>query len=237
MNGICKLCQKSGELRKSHIIPEFLFKNVYDGIHRATTVTSDISEPIKYTQQGLREFLLCQECEVKLSQYEGYGKRVLEKIPSARSTSNGFYYIIPDVDYREFKLFMISILWRAGVSSDKFFSQVSLTEKHEARMRHMLLNNDPGETYDYGCILAESKEPIYIDKIIWSPVQGKYKGYRFYTFLIAGIFWCFIVSNHSKLFPEKDRFLSKVGEQKIFLSSSEPEKVLISKIRERTKIK
>lgn len=36
----CKLCKKEKELRKSHIIPEFFYKLLYDPFHRFNLISS-----------------------------------------------------------------------------------------------------------------------------------------------------------------------------------------------------
>jgi len=74
MGDICKLCKKEAELRYSHILPEFLYSGVYDELHRTLEITPDDERTI---QKGIREYLLCQKCETKLSRYETYAAKLL----------------------------------------------------------------------------------------------------------------------------------------------------------------
>ena len=55
----CKLCNKERELRNSHIVPEFFYKEIYDEKHRIFPR----KEGRKYgqMQKGYREPLLCGE--------------------------------------------------------------------------------------------------------------------------------------------------------------------------------
>ena len=76
MISICALCRKNEELQNSHIIPEFYYKMVYDQVPRRFRVVSTESiVPDRYEQKGLREKLLCKNCELKFSRLENYAKR------------------------------------------------------------------------------------------------------------------------------------------------------------------
>ncbi len=52
-------------------------------------------------------------------------------------------------DYATFKLFHLSVLFRASVSSLSTFQEVNLGALHEERIRQMLLNEDPGKDWEY----------------------------------------------------------------------------------------
>jgi hypothetical protein len=227
MDGICKLCQRTGRIRKSHIIPEFLYESIYDEKHRGIYLATEPNRILKYEQKGIRELLLCSDCEIYLSQYEGYGKKILSDIQEENSSSKANFYLLSNIEYSKFKLFLISVLWRAGISSIDFFSKIILSKNHEIRMREMLLNRDPGEPYEYGCAITENKLAIINEGIIMRPKQLKIMGHRFYYFIFPGILWYFIVSHHSKQFPLKDRFLSKNGELTISRIPTEFENILV----------
>ena len=81
MDGICQLCLKESELRNSHILPEFFYLSTYESrdAHRTLEITHDAERTI---QKGLREYLFCQECETKLSRYEGYAAKLIRNIPN-----------------------------------------------------------------------------------------------------------------------------------------------------------
>jgi hypothetical protein len=76
--GRCALCQQDRELCASHIIPEFFYKPVYDEKHRFYTFSTDPADEVEGPEQkGLREHLLCKDCEGKLSAWEGYARKVI----------------------------------------------------------------------------------------------------------------------------------------------------------------
>jgi hypothetical protein len=75
---------------------------------------------LPFRQSGIWEKLLCHVCEQKLSKYEVYSSRVLRRLASVvieedkRSEASG---LGTDVDYQRFKLFLLSLIWRAGIAS------------------------------------------------------------------------------------------------------------------------
>ncbi|MBI5190511.1 MAG: hypothetical protein HZA22_07535 [Nitrospirae bacterium] len=103
-------------------------------------------------QKGLREYLLCSVCEGKLSAYEKYAyENVLKKLLEYTFSMEEYLYF-EDVDYRRFKLFLLSVLWRAGITSIPTFQSVSLGP-HEGKLRDMILKENPGEEGEYPCLL------------------------------------------------------------------------------------
>src|SRR5262245_14096975 len=76
--GVCRLCLAQERLAHSHILPEFLYTDLYDETRRFIAVSSDAPQRNKFKQKGLREYLLCQGCEGKFSVWETYAKKVLK---------------------------------------------------------------------------------------------------------------------------------------------------------------
>ena len=72
--------------------------------------------------------MLCQNCEQKLSKLETYGALFLKELAKQKRIYTGehFCYVIEEFDYQKLKLFLLSILWRAGVSSLEAFKAVQL---------------------------------------------------------------------------------------------------------------
>ena len=125
---ICYLCKKKSELKKSHIIPEFVYKDLYDSKHRFHVLSTLKETPRPIEQKGIKEKLLCGsgKCEQQLSIYEKYAKEVLMGGVEITVKDEGDIIFVSDVDYQKFKLFQLSILWRASICNDKMFSRVEL---------------------------------------------------------------------------------------------------------------
>jgi hypothetical protein len=214
----CALCLKRKELRKSHIIPEFLYKFIYDDKHRYFVLTTIDDEPIKRQWTGIYERLLCSECESLVGGYEDYAARVLNGGVPITSQKLSDRMVFGGIDYKRFKLFQISLIWRAAVSQHESMSNVTLGP-HAERMRTMILNGIPGKPYQYGSFLFFSpavqgvmKSMIYL----YEPVRVL--GFRAFRAVLGGLLWAFIVASHTESFPYQQAFLSESGELPVFNS-------------------
>lgn len=212
---LCRLCHRESDLRFSHILPEFFYLPLYDDLHRTMSVHFDEKE--KLVQKGFREYLLCQECETKLSKYESYTARLIKSIKDFPKDASGLFAYSDNVDYREFKLFQLSILWRAGVSRNKMFSQVELGDKHEEKIRCMLVEEDPGRFSDYGCFITVFPNAQKIDKIIWSPVRLRLAGHNGYKLMTGNLMWYFFVTSHMPHVEVQSFFVQESGLLRIWL--------------------
>jgi hypothetical protein len=154
---ICKLCGQPSELQNSHIIPEIFYDLIYDEKpRRFHVIQADPSKKIEYGQQGHREHLLCRECEGKFGKLEDYvkrtfidGKIVDGKRPQAAKMQDCI--VLQNLEYKKFKLFLLSLLWRMSITTLDFFANVSLGQKHEEKIRKALLDEDPLQPEDYPC--------------------------------------------------------------------------------------
>jgi hypothetical protein len=194
--GICALCKKPKELRNSHIIPEFLYKPLYNSEHKIFRLSTDKRPKRSFEQKGLREPLLCGDCEKQFSVYETYVKAAIyggTELEFLTNSPNGFEF---RVDYRKFKLFELSILWRVGVSSLPEFKNARLGS-HEKVLRQMLLEERPGDTDEYGCILTlPVSHRNIMDEFIHSMGNVKVKGIQCCGLILAGMCWFFLLSKN-----------------------------------------
>ncbi len=145
----CKLCGRALELiKKSHIIPNFMYKEMFDEKNRMMLANlKNISERPQFRQSGFHEkYILCAKCEGLLSTLERYAAHFLfggnVKIPTPiekRLGPDGIKSImIKKIDYSKLKLCLLSIVWRAHISTNKFFKEVNVG-KNENVIREMLL--------------------------------------------------------------------------------------------------
>ncbi|MBS1911506.1 MAG: hypothetical protein JST22_05940 [Bacteroidetes bacterium] len=206
---ICQLCRKDRPLCRSHIIPEFFYRETYDDKHRMLVFDKPQINPCnwlatpKIVQKGYTDRLLCRECEGRFARIEDYGARLfngnLHDPASIRTRNDAEGFIVQGVDYRQYKLLQLSILWRAGISTLKECASVQLGARHEERLRCMLLSSDPGSCEQYPCITTilvdalDGKRPL---GLIAFPGTGKYMGFRFYRFMIASFGWYYFVGSH-----------------------------------------
>lgn len=200
----CRLCDEEKELKKSHIIPRFFYKPMeWDGKNFRYQILGIHSNYKKIRQGGIKEKLLCKECEQIFSVWENYVNKTLYggvelKI---RNLSNR-KWLVSGLDYNKFKLFQLSILWRASISTQEFFKSVSLGEKHESQIKKMLKNQDPEPPEKYACILVAvifDRKPI--NDLMINPTPIRQDNHRVYRFVFGGFAWAFFVSSH--FIPDK----------------------------------
>jgi hypothetical protein len=107
--GSCRLCLIDKDLAHSHIFPEFFYEPTYDETNRFVSLSTHPRQKPKLFEKGLREYLLCEECEAQFSRYESYAASILRKAGDYRTPDNHFI-VIPDFDYARFKLFGLSLI-------------------------------------------------------------------------------------------------------------------------------
>jgi len=103
----------------THLFQNFCYKTMYDSKHRANKLTIEPYKS-KFIQKGYRENLLCEDCEKIINKYETYFANVWyeqQKLPKKIVNDR---IVLTDLDYTKFKLFHLSVLWRAsGSKRDK----------------------------------------------------------------------------------------------------------------------
>ena len=221
MSAICALCKANGDLQNSHIIPEFFFKLIYDPKPRRFHVVSATpSERDRFEQKGLRERLLCRACEQKFGQWENYAKTALVDSKGVRIVQRNDNVLFQNIDYKTFKLFQLSLLWRMSVSTLDFFKEVALGP-HEERIRQALLTDDPLGHDQYPCwlIAVQLNGKPHVDWIM-EPSLTRADGHRIYWLVITGILFAFFVSSHPPP-PEITPFiLNRQNEMAILIKES-----------------
>jgi len=172
----CGLCDQDRRLLRSHIIPEFFYKPVYGKNHRLYTRIDGRLASAPPLQKGLRERLLCSECEQAFGKLEGHVQRILygkaataALAPYSRTrrpqvatddaarfsrieaaSVAGFWtrgeVHFTGVDYKTVRLFGLSLLWRMAVASHVMWHGVQLADDGPA-IKAMIIRADVG-AYD-----------------------------------------------------------------------------------------
>ena len=221
--GVCRFCgDKNVELQNSHVFSEFLYKSVYDEKNRALNISPNLGERDEILQKGIREYLFCAKCEQHLSNYESYAARIIQDFPPTQHNKPGDIIFIPEVDYQKFKLFQMSLLWRASVTSRREFSEVSLGRHHEERLSRMLVSDAPGEPWEYGCILTGFSGEGELNRLIKLPNKHRLEGHIAYSTVFVGLVWTYVVSSHARIIGQ-DSFLQKSGVLPIHIVSATAE--------------
>ena len=192
----CRMCLNDRELRQSHIIPEFFFRPVYDEKHRALAVARD-SPSVQFLQKGLRDRLLCDDCEGKLGEIERRFSSYWRGEASIPDTITSGTYKMSTPDVQLYRRLLLSILWRAGESDREEFSKVALGPYAE-RIRRILLSESPldADAYPILCtILVYPDTREVASSLIASPFRMRLDGAKGYFFVFGGCAWIFLVAS------------------------------------------
>ena len=193
-------------IRNSHIIPDFMYKGLFDNKHRLheVDVTTGQSLTSKLKQTGAKEEnILCNHCDNEiLGKLERYASMVLyggiPKTMITETDSNGMTYThCKELDYSKFKIFLLSLLWRASISSLPIFENIKLGP-HDDIIRKMILSNTPDVPAKYPCVMItylNLKEMPH--QLIGQPSLSREGGGYKYLFLIGGVLYIFYVSHHN----------------------------------------
>ena len=115
---LCRLCGSDQELRNSHIVPEFLYADLYNSKNYMMGIHGRGPRGWQAVQKGIREPLFCESCEQHFNEFceKPFRARWVEASPLPDPWNATDVHWIT-VDYNSFKLFHLSVLFRAGVSS------------------------------------------------------------------------------------------------------------------------
>ena len=165
---------------------------------------------LRIHQKGLRDHnILCQKCDNDIlgSKLEKYGYHCLsggisphyEKLKITKGISpDGIESIIfQNIEYKSFKLFLLSILWRSSITKLDEFIDVNLGP-HEEIIRKMVLYDNACDEHDYPITIIKadinSRIPI---NFIATPRKIKFEGNVSYLFFINEAFYLFNISKYN----------------------------------------
>jgi len=201
----CRLCGTAQEkFQKSHIIPDFMYRDLKNSQSQILRMRMPFGKRLRHIPTGFYEKpLLCTSCEKMIGAWESYAEKMLTRnnhfeVPKDK-TAGELIRLVEDVEYKRFKLFLLSIVWRASVSNLPFFSEVFLGKEHEGRIGQMLLKDDPGEEDDYPVTLIVPEGPAGKNLSIGQPYKNKNAANAVrYLFPICEVIYLFHISKHGQ---------------------------------------
>lgn len=241
----CCLClQEKNLLKSSHIIPDFMYRDLFDEKHRLVkTMGVDVSGAKKIQTGEKERNILCQKCDNEmLGSLEEYACRALftgkGKDIKNISTQNQLH---PDgvltstycqnLNYTKFKLFLLSILWRASISKLDFFKQVQLGPIKES-IRKMIFENRPLSQVDLPCMVLSFRylQRHMTSRVITSPRKIRSEKGTRYLFQIGQLVLVFFVSKNDT--PEwlRDAAITPEGKMRIVHLDNERGKTLMENL-------
>jgi hypothetical protein len=180
-----------------------MYKGIYERNKKLVEINLFKTDDHKFRPTpSYDQYILCRQCDnVILSRLETYASEIFyEKtdLKIEREREIGVTsLIIKDVDYKRFKLFLISILWRASISRNSLFKEIDLGPKYEETIRKMIYENNPGEPDDFPvCIFGVKSNENLMLRTVVQPRRLKTEGNTSYMFFINGLFYYFNVSKY-----------------------------------------
>lgn len=205
----CRLCLQERELRESHIVPKFLYQNLLNDKRQIMGVTGHGNRGWKPLQDGEKEPLFCESCEQHFNEYfeKPFRALWLEAKPLPNPWLDDDARCIT-VNYDSFKLFHLSILYRASVTTLPTFAAVRLGP-HAEKIRQLLKNRDPGKhfTYPVGGYAVVHHASRELIQMISRPQSFKIGGRQCYGIMYGGVEWWMCVSSDRN--PEFEQFALK----------------------------
>jgi hypothetical protein len=152
----CKLCGLEKKLIEAHIIPRS-FHRIDPNDKQPTRLLTNVEG--RYTQKlpkgAYDSTIVCEDCERRFSAWDDYGDEIFlkswDKFEKLERHGEIIGYSLPEYDYPKLKLFFMSVLWRAAVSSHVLFASINLGPR-EPILKNSILNSDPGDVDHFGVV-------------------------------------------------------------------------------------
>lgn len=232
---VCKLCLSERNLiGKSHILPNFMYKDLFDDGHRMVKFTTQTPNSKRSIPTGDYESdILCADCDNKIiGQLESYASSIFYggnlpvKIENFVKPDGLEFTQVKGVDYNKFKLFLLSLLWRASISKRDFFKNVNLGP-YEEKIRRMIHKSDPGCSEAYPCIITSYRKHDLPKEIIAEPKKIRLDNNVGYAFLINGFLYNFKITENEKTPWILEASINESGEFKVLHSTEDMAKRLL----------
>jgi hypothetical protein len=231
--GICKLCGNQRDLiGKSHIIPNFMYTDILDDQHRMLLQPlKEDRQSARYLQTGFFEKnMLCEHCDNviigTLERYAAgvlYGNPIKDKpiVKKAMSSDGMRFLTLEKIDYTKLKLFVLSVLWRAHISKNKFVSKIDIAANEE-EIRDKLLSGNAGSEDDFMIsLLAIKDRQEGMVRLLPDPEVKKLGAGSFATFFIGGIVYFIDLKPKSDFEMFRHFPLQQTGQTRIPILSGE----------------
>lgn len=199
----CRLCDREEKLIKAHIIPDFLYSGMFNEHHRVIyTSFPELSSKSTRPTGIYDKNILCKKCDNEvLGNFETYAKKVLEtghglNIKQSRVGEESVALTVENIDYKKFKLFLLSILFKASITTQDFFGNIKLESSIENRLKEMLIGSDPGAETEFPVVLLALRLKYKdITNGMMGPIPVNMGSHDAgFVFLINGLFYWYLIN-------------------------------------------
>lgn len=205
----CRFCGARRKLCRSHIIPEWAYRRVYDSSSTAIRYSSP-SRKRRKVQVGHREYLLCQDCEAHFERIEKPFLDFWSAESLFPSMLDKEYVKLSNIDYTNTSVFLLSVLWRAHFAEDEMLSSVDLGP-HLRSVRAILSSPEKKALANYPMYCYALRDPDSNSLARWfvfTPIRCKTDGLWNYELGLLGCAWKIFVSRSVPQLPGRCRLSS-----------------------------
>jgi len=204
------MCLEDKKLIDAHIIPKSFFKSIKIDNQPLEIHTNKKGEYTKRSHAGIYDkTILCGDCETLFQRYDDYAQSLL--LPDAKEEDyilgpdgKRVGYILKNIDYCNLKLFFLSVLWRASVSTREEFSKIDVGPFEKA-LRLMMQSDDPGDENVFSVIVNRFDDYLG-KKFLIDPHNERFDdGINFCRFYLGAGYRVFIKVDKRSL-PESNIF-------------------------------
>ncbi|GFE57352.1 hypothetical protein [Geobacter sp. AOG1] len=209
----CPLCEKDTTTlhRRSHLLPEWMYSEVYDSRHKLINVKVD-RRHVNKKQKGYYETIICETCEIESQVYDRYGSLILgnknAQAPEVASivvaqrsghTSTGdqHYSHWQNVDFCKLQKFVYACVLRSHLAEQKEGNYL-LVDKHFKRMRELYRNPQCKDDSTYPVQVVKFIDADTTKNLIYLPFRNKIDGHSVVEFAGGGYMFRVFVSSHRK---------------------------------------
>ena len=143
--GTCRWCQQRTTLIRAHIIPKAFYVPIKGEADKVVILSPTERKFTRFTSSGIFDpRILCSACDRFLGRLDEYGHQIFKSPPSESDRiTQGLLpgYNLHCDDVQRAQRFLLSVLWRASVTTHDFFQTVSLGQKYEDMIRHLITND------------------------------------------------------------------------------------------------
>jgi hypothetical protein len=172
----------------AHIIPEGFFRRLRDG---TTTPRLISNTPDTFPQPapiGVYDAaILCDSCEPLFGEWDEYAQQMLRAepggVPHILPDDTVVGWELPEYRYDLLKLFFVSVLWRASVSTRYFYRRVKAGPFEDVAKR-MIQARDPGPPEQFAVTVARLAGPL--GATILDPHTDRSENVNYYRFYFGG---------------------------------------------------
>lgn len=190
----CRLCEQPLTDKNkcdAHIFPRGLLKHMSpEEFGKLLIVGTDMGKKKRAPIGSYDSNILCNKCDNKIGHYDDYA---LTFVNSAKLEDHpvGVGWRVKNIDGHKLKLFCMSYVWRASITTRAEFKGIDLGTKHEEQLRRLILNDNHGGPDDYTVIFAKFTSKSGKGAGIIFPARTKIRGLTFYEGYLPNLykFW------------------------------------------------